>query len=82
MLAFFPKRLLLGAGIVVVGAVGVWWYGQTQYRTGVEETVTKFVTQDRETASNVREIAEQVLIDSGSTTDVDELLSSTGGLRD
>lgn len=80
-------RLLIGKpGIYLLSAVAVaaavWLYGASQYHSGVRDTTSEFIEADREGAENVRTTAGRVLRDLGSVDDPDELLRSTGGLRD
>ena len=75
-------RLGIGAGLVVAALAGVWFWGQSRYKDGVQDTVTRYIEADKETANDIRETSENILRDLGGINDPDELLRRTGGLRD
>lgn len=72
-------QLAIGA-IAILGMVYV--YGESKFREGVRETTVDFLERDLEGAANVRDKAREVLDSIGDDVDLDELLRSTGGLRD
>lgn len=72
--------LIFGAvTMLVIGALYFTW--STAYRVGTQDAVERFVNADKEGAEDVRKIAKEILSDAG-VADPDELLRSTGGLRD
>lgn len=75
------RGYLIGAAIAaLVGSV--WFYGSVRYSAGVRDTTAKFLQADQEGADDVRQTAREILDAIRSDGDLDELLTSTGGLRD
>lgn len=75
------RLYIYAAGIAAIVA-GVWFYGNTQYRAGVRDTVAKFAAADKEGAKNVQETAADTLRSIGDDPDIERLLDSTNGFRD
>ena len=82
MLALLTNRYAMGLAGLLACVVAIHFYGQIKYREGARETVQEFVEGDLRNAAQVREKAREVLDSLGGNVDVDELLRSTGGLRD
>ena len=72
-------RYLAGA-VAVVGLLFL--YGEYKEREGARSVTIEFLKRDLEGAENVRGAAREILDSIGDDVDVDELLRSTGGLRD
>lgn len=81
-LRIFPAELLLVLGAAAVGLVLLWGWGAYRYEKGIEDATRAFLEADLEGARSARETAREVLSRIGDDPDVDELLRSTGGLRD
>lgn len=82
MLPLLQNKIFQGAVLILVLVLAGYGYGVMQYNSGVRETTVQFLEQDLEGAVDVREKAREVLDSIGDDVDVDELLRSTGGLRD
>jgi hypothetical protein len=76
------NKIFQAVTLVAMLAVGIYAFGQFKYKQGVRTTTVEFLEQDLQGATNVREKAREVLDSIGDDVDVDELLRSTGGLRD
>lgn len=82
MLGLLTNRYAMGLAGLLICVVAIYFYGQMKYREGATETVQEFIQGDLRNAAQIREKANEVLESLGGDVDVDELLRSTGGLRD
>jgi hypothetical protein len=73
---------IFGAIVALLLVLGVYFYGEAKKAQGARETQIEFREQDLKGAARVREKTREILDRVGSDFDVDELLRSTGGLRD
>ncbi len=82
MLALALSPVARYAALALALVAALWGYGRYMHKQGVTDTTREFIEADRKGAEDAEETARRVLRDIGNVDDPDELLRSTGGLRE